>query len=224
MKKYTVERAEHFLRLPRAMPGSEQTEILIQRFLMEQRAKLIDALSVCESPREVDFAVAVLACGDKDGAFIELGKRDSCVFAEGRGVRVVAQCCVKLAASDIRIDFAFLSAHHRFAIEIDGQDGHASREQRSKDAARDRELRDLGWAPMRITGTELRRDGALKHAAATFCRLGFEPGVAAPVEFASALTPKAPADAALASDDWNDVVGALRAAQERGRRRMAGGR
>ena len=46
----------------------------------------------------------------------------------------------------------------KLAIEIDGHEGHASKEQRTRDAKRDRFFMEHGWHVARFTGTEIFRD------------------------------------------------------------------
>lgn len=55
-----------------------------------------------------------------------------------------------------RLDFAFPKT--KVAVELDGHMSHSSRENRTKDAARDRELTSDGWTVVRFTGTEIHRD------------------------------------------------------------------
>ena len=52
-----------------------------------------------------------------------------------------------------RIDFAL--PLQKIAVEIDGHDYHKTKEQRTKDAARDRWLTINGWTVIRFTGSEV---------------------------------------------------------------------
>lgn len=55
-----------------------------------------------------------------------------------------------------RLDFAW--PNFRVAVEIDGHDYHKTKEQRSYDAKRDRDLLKLGWTTLRFTGSDVFRD------------------------------------------------------------------
>lgn len=57
-----------------------------------------------------------------------------------------------------RLDFAW--PKQRVAIEVDGHDYHKTKEQRSYDAKRDRELMKLGWTTLRFTGSDVYKDAA----------------------------------------------------------------
>lgn len=57
-----------------------------------------------------------------------------------------------------RCDFAHPAT--RVAVECDGASWHRDPESRAYDAARDAELRALGWEVVRLTGEEIRRDVA----------------------------------------------------------------
>jgi len=53
-------------------------------------------------------------------------------------------------------DFAI--REKKIAVEIDGQDFHSSKEQRTRDASRDRFFIEQGWTVLRFTGTEIFKD------------------------------------------------------------------
>lgn len=55
-----------------------------------------------------------------------------------------------------RLDFAFPT--QKLAIECDGHNYHASKEQRGRDAERDRYLIKEGWLTLRFTGTQIHQD------------------------------------------------------------------
>lgn len=55
-----------------------------------------------------------------------------------------------------RVDFAVLDKN--IAIEIDGHDYHKTKEQRTNDAERERNLELLGWKVIRFTGSEIFKD------------------------------------------------------------------
>lgn len=52
----------------------------------------------------------------------------------------------------------FLVREHRLIIELDGQETHASVEDRTRDAIRQRYLQRLGWTVLRFTGREVIKD------------------------------------------------------------------
>jgi very-short-patch-repair endonuclease len=64
--------------------------------------------------------------------------------------------CCQFPVGPYRLDFA--DPPTKVAIETDGQDWHASKEQRTHDARRDRYLTEEGWRVLRFTGTEIYRD------------------------------------------------------------------
>lgn len=55
-----------------------------------------------------------------------------------------------------RVDFALPDEH--LVIELDGHDYHKTKEQRTRDAKRERDLQELGWYVIRFTGTEVYRN------------------------------------------------------------------
>jgi hypothetical protein len=55
-----------------------------------------------------------------------------------------------------RVDFASIS--NKIFVELDGHDTHKSKEHRTYDAQRDRNLRLDGWQVIRFTGTEVYAD------------------------------------------------------------------
>ena len=57
------------------------------------------------------------------------------------------------AVDKYRIDFAY--PEYKLAVELDGHDYHKTKEQRSRDAKRDRKLNSIGWEVMRFTGSEI---------------------------------------------------------------------
>ena len=58
--------------------------------------------------------------------------------------------------SRYRIDFAL--PHQKVAIELDGHEYHKTKEQRTKDAQRERYLQKHGWQVIRFTGSEVYQD------------------------------------------------------------------
>lgn len=55
-----------------------------------------------------------------------------------------------------RVDFALPDKH--LVLELDGHDYHKSKQQRTADAKRERDLQEMGWYVIRFTGTEIYRD------------------------------------------------------------------
>lgn len=55
-----------------------------------------------------------------------------------------------------RADFAFTD--RKVLVELDGHDYHKTKDQRTKDARRDRYLQENGWQVIRFTGSEIYRD------------------------------------------------------------------
>lgn len=55
-----------------------------------------------------------------------------------------------------RLDFAW--PDQCIALEVDGHDYHKTKEQRSYDAKRDRDLLKLGWTTLRFTGSDVFKD------------------------------------------------------------------
>lgn len=70
--------------------------------------------------------------------------------------RWVRECEPQYVIGRYRLDFAFPA--HKLAIECDGQEFHASQEQRERDAERDRFLLKEGWRTMRFTGSQIHRN------------------------------------------------------------------
>ena len=68
----------------------------------------------------------------------------------------------QFAISRYRLDFAW--PNQKLAVEVDGHDYHKTKEQRSYDAQRDRDLLRLGWTTVRFTGSDVFRnaDGVAK--------------------------------------------------------------
>lgn len=69
---------------------------------------------------------------------------------------VASDCISQYSIGKYRLDFAY--PHLKLAIECDGHDYHASKEQRGHDAERDRFLLTEGWRTARFTGSQIFRD------------------------------------------------------------------
>lgn len=68
------------------------------------------------------------------------------------------KCIPQHQISSYRVDFAFPTK--KLVVELDGHEWHSSKEQRTRDAKRDRDLDELGWKVLRFTGTEIYKDVA----------------------------------------------------------------
>jgi hypothetical protein len=84
----------------------------------------------CESPAEVRFYL----------------------FSLGRIPNLMPQ----VEIGKYRVDFALVE--RKIVIEIDGHDYHKTREQRTRDAQRERYLQLNGWRVIRFTGSEIYKD------------------------------------------------------------------
>lgn len=72
------------------------------------------------------------------------------------GIFVTAQLPVFPVGSLYFLDFAFVYAETRLALELDGHEFHErTKEQASMDKKRDRELTRDGWKILRFTGSEI---------------------------------------------------------------------
>lgn len=147
-----------------ALRGEHEAGPFIDRWLAVQRAWLTRRLSVCESPIETIFAVAVLSAQDARGQVFELATRTDgahlTLLATSRDGRLTftAQHEVKLGRKAYRLDFTLISDQRRVVVELDGHAYHASKAARSADAGRDLALTKAGWTPVRFTGSDIWRD------------------------------------------------------------------
>lgn len=124
---------------------------------------ILAQLSVCESPIEVSFAVAMLSAIDSKGEviFALADPNNDRRMATGHGFDLLAQAPLMLDGRSVRLDFALVSktGHTQsVAIELDGHEWHSSPDDRSRDASRDRLLTLAGWKPIRFTGSEIHAD------------------------------------------------------------------
>lgn len=157
---------------------------MIQKWLVAQRSELAEALSVCESPPEQMMAVALLCAEDERGpVFLWAPNSKNGVI----GVRTINGDALRLQkrlwlknGEHIRIDIAIghpgsATVTTALAIEIDGfmyHDRNPADAQRDK--ARDRELTERGWNPVRFTAGEVMHDPE-GSAASVLRLLGLKP-------------------------------------------------
>lgn len=99
-------------------------------------ASLVVHYCICESPIEQAFWATWREMHDE--GCVPLG--------------LLPQYCVL----NYRLDFALPDL--RIAIELDGHDYHKTKEQRGRDAQRDRALQTEGWRVLRFTGSEVHAD------------------------------------------------------------------
>lgn len=113
------------------------------------------ALVATDHPRMMDlfrFAEWVQHCKEYDTLIPSLESPIEKLFFEAcktEGIFMEPQYRV----GKYRIDFAL--PIQRIAVEIDGHDYHKTKEQRTRDAARDRWLTIEGWTVIRFTGSEV---------------------------------------------------------------------
>jgi very-short-patch-repair endonuclease len=88
----------------------------------------------CQSPIEVKFAHAALS----------------------KGLNLRPQFWIETKGGWYRADFAI--PYIKIAVEIDGQEFHSTKEQRTYDAQRQRDLEIEGWKVIRFTGTEVHQN------------------------------------------------------------------
>jgi hypothetical protein len=138
-------------------------KIAEQMLTAAQDSDVKRALARCESPIEVQFALALLAASDEVGPFLRLvdpraGTKPSPI-AKGRAGALYCQYPLKLEKRSVRLDFALIRGAKRFAIETDGHDFHEkTKEQAASDKSRDRLLTAAGWTPIHFTGSEVYRN------------------------------------------------------------------
>jgi len=112
----------------------EQTDLLQEMLGIDhatrQAMKLEAKIAKCESPMEVEFLKAVFVNAPDIVPQYEVGT--------------------------FRVDFAL--PEQKIAVEVDGHEFHSSREQRTKDAQRERVIERGGWRIVRFTGTEIHAD------------------------------------------------------------------
>lgn len=71
------------------------------------------------------------------------------------GLTFSVQPWIETAGERIRTDFVVFYSGGMVALELDGHDFHKTKEQRSKDAARDRALQKRGFRVVRFTGSQV---------------------------------------------------------------------
>lgn len=151
---------------------------LTDRYLDDRRSDLTDALSLCESPLEQLFLVALLCQGDRSSHFL-------LTRAPRRGYPPIALGCsgcvyVQHEIAGYYVDFAYVGdREQRLAVEIDGHEYHSTREQKANDAARDRAIVAAGWTVVRFPGSDVHADP--DRCAREFCALvGLRTGTPTP--------------------------------------------
>jgi hypothetical protein len=187
---------------PGPLKGTDRTESLMQLAMASYRAELVDALGVCESPIEVDMALALISANDGNGPFLRLTEHAArggrAPWAKGRAGTLYLQHPHKVDGESVRIDMVLVTEVDRLAVECDGNYGHhRTPAQAQKDKARDRALTADGWTPIRFTGCDIKRD-ACKCAAYLLGLAKCKPGIPPPLAVVKTATkPEAPpADAA----------------------------
>jgi len=112
----------------------------------------IRALRTCDT-----LSDAVQNCIDRSDAEASAdspieAKLAEAILAQPWGVGLKAQHPI----GPYRADLALLD--HRLVIECDGHNFHSTRDQRTRDASRDRFITAQGWRVLRCTGTEIHAD------------------------------------------------------------------
>lgn len=106
-------------------------------FQVENMPNFLWSLLKVESPIEARLLKNLFRLSDREPwAFIDL--------------------CPQFWVDSYRIDFAY--PMNRIGIEVDGHEFHKTKEQRSRDAKRDRDLTAAGWKIIRFTGSEIWND------------------------------------------------------------------
>lgn len=106
-------------------------------FQVENMPNFLCSLLKVESPIEARLLKNLFRLSDREPwAFIDL--------------------CPQFWVDSYRIDFAY--PMNRIGIEVDGHEFHKTKEQRSRDAKRDRDLTAAGWKIIRFTGSEIWND------------------------------------------------------------------
>lgn len=72
--------------------------------------------------------------------------------------QVIPALSVQYPIGPYRVDFAI--PDKKIVIELDGHEYHKTKEQRTNDAKRERDLQLLGWNVIRFTGSEIYQDVA----------------------------------------------------------------
>lgn len=72
---------------------------------------------------------------------------------------LMTECQIQIPIGRYRVDFGFPKI--KLAVECDGHEYHSTKDQRGRDASRDRCLMEHGWKTIRFTGTEIYRDATV---------------------------------------------------------------
>lgn len=127
------------------LPLSARSIALLNEMLTNRPADMKRIETVCESPMEELFAVAVVLSAE-----LEFDAQTNGWV----GNSVLMQAQVEIGA--YRADFVF---NQRLVVEIDGHDFHdRTQEQASSDRARDRDLLRAGYSVVRFTGADVYRN------------------------------------------------------------------
>jgi hypothetical protein len=156
------------------MSSLEKIQRMRTEYMLHKAKEFDRRLQVTESPIEALFLATMLLSGwDFAG---QLQWTETCEWYDARyGGRhkapailaagdCEASCLVQLPLPlepACRVDFAFVVPWNgvRVAIELDGHDFHErTKEQASRDKARDRALVADGWRVMRFTGSDVHDD------------------------------------------------------------------
>lgn len=86
-----------------------------------------------------------------------LGSKMEALFL-GEAAKLICGLKHQHRVSPYLLDFAHLES--MVAIEVDGHEYHKTKEQRARDAKRDRHLAKCGWTVIRFTGSEVYEDSA----------------------------------------------------------------
>lgn len=139
-------------------PLSASSVALLQEMLTHRPVDMKRIGSVCESPMEELFAVAIVF-----GSGLQFDEQTNSWLGE----RLLMQA--QMWIEDHRVDFLF---NQSVVVEIDGHEFHdRTAEQASGDRARDRDLVRAGYFVLRFTGSDIYRNAiSCAQEVEKFCR------------------------------------------------------
>lgn len=143
-----------------ALHAEVDVEPYIARWLYLRRMHLARQLSLCATPAEVLFALAILSARTEAGLVFELAnappKAPKPVVATSLdgAVAFLSQREVRAKTSTYRVAFALMSASHRVTVDIREDDVPLA----MADTKRDQALARVGWTPLRFTVADVVRD------------------------------------------------------------------